>query len=315
MTAFDTQAPASLPGLYASGPEVYFKLLKPRVMSLSVMTAFAGMIVAPGHLHPALAAIALVAIAAGAGGAGALNMWWDSDIDGRMARTRLRPIPSGQVAPGEALALGLLLSFFSVVVLDLATNALAAGLLAFTIFFYLVIYSMWLKRLTPQNIVIGGAAGALPPMVGYAAISGSVTLDSLLLFAIIFVWTPPHFWALALVKQNDYARVDMPMMPNVKGVRRTKLEILLYSARARAVGRGAVLHRAWRRRLWRGGGGGRPDLPVLCLARFSLRRRRRGQPHRHGDVQIFDSVSVRPVCDADRRARRRSRPSRDLIGR
>ncbi len=156
-------------------------------------------------------------------------MWWDSDIDGRMARTRLRPIPSGQVAPGEALALGLLLSFFSVVVLDLATNTLAAGLLAFTIFFYLVIYSMWLKRLTPQNIVIGGAAGALPPMVGYAATSGSVTLDSLLLFAIIFVWTPPHFWALALVKQNDYARVDMPMMPNVKGVPRTKLEILLYS--------------------------------------------------------------------------------------
>jgi heme o synthase len=230
MSAVETRTQAvESSGLYAAGPDVYWRLLKPRVMSLSVMTALAGLVVAPGHLHPALAFIALVAIAAGAGGAGALNMWWDSDIDGRMARTRLRPIPSGLVAPGEALALGLVLSFFSVLTLALAANLFAAFLLGFTIFFYLVVYSMWLKRLTPQNIVIGGAAGALPPMVGYAAVTGDVTLDSVLLFAIIFVWTPPHFWALALVKTNDYARVDMPMMPNVKGAKRTRLEILAYS--------------------------------------------------------------------------------------
>ena len=228
MSAFDTTMSADS-ARYSTGPEVYLRLLKPRVMSLSVMTALAGMMVAPGHLNLALGLIALVAIAVGAGAAGALNMWWDSDIDGHMARTRLRPIPAGHVQAGEALGLGLILSFFSVVTLAFAANALAAFLLAFTIAFYLVIYSMWLKRTTPQNIVIGGAAGALPPMVGYAATSGSVTLDSLLLFAIIFVWTPPHFWALALVKQGDYARVDMPMMPNVKGAPRTKLEILLYS--------------------------------------------------------------------------------------
>ena len=229
MTALDTQFSAADAARYSTGPEVYLRLLKPRVMSLSVMTALAGMMVAPGRLNIALGFIALVAIAAGAGAAGALNMWWDSDIDGNMARTRLRPIPAGQVEAGEALGLGLILTFFSVVTLAFAANALSAFLLAFTIAFYLVIYSMWLKRTTPQNIVIGGAAGALPPMVGYAATSGSVTLDSLLLFAIIFVWTPPHFWALALVKQGDYARVDMPMMPNVKGRPRTKLEILAYS--------------------------------------------------------------------------------------
>ena len=228
MSAFDTPVSANS-GLYAAGPEAYLRLLKPRVMSLSVLTAFAGMVTAPGHLNPVLSLIALIAIAVGAGAAGALNMWWDADIDGRMARTALRPIPSGQVAPGEALAIGLVLTFFSVLVLDLAAGTLAAFLLAFTVFFYLVIYSMWLKRLTPQNIVIGGAAGALPPMVGYAATSGSVTLDSLLLFAVIFIWTPPHFWALALVKANDYARVGMPMMPNVKGPKRTKIEILAYS--------------------------------------------------------------------------------------
>jgi protoheme IX farnesyltransferase len=210
-------------------PREYVSLLKPRVMSLVVLTALAGMLCAPDRMNPVIGFASLVAISVGAGAAGALNMWWDADIDALMARTRLRAVPSGRVAPGEALGFGLILAFFAVLTLAAAANFLAAGLLAFTIFFYGVIYTMWLKRSTPQNIVIGGAAGALPPVVGYAAASGSVTLDSLLLFAIIFVWTPPHFWALALVKSADYARAGVPMMPNVKGPSRTRLEILLYT--------------------------------------------------------------------------------------
>jgi heme o synthase len=214
---------------YAAGPLDYFALLKPRVMSLVVFTALAGLLVAPRPVHPVIAFAALLAIAVGAGGAGALNMWWDADIDALMARTRLRAIPSGLIEPSEALYFGLTLAFFSVLTLAVAANFLAAGLLAFTIFFYAVIYTMWLKRWTPQNIVIGGAAGALPPVVGYAAASGTVTFDSLLLFAIIFVWTPPHFWALALVKSRDYERAGVPMMPNVKGPSHTRLEILVYT--------------------------------------------------------------------------------------
>ena len=180
-------------------------------------------------MHPVVGFASLLAISIGAGAAGALNMWWDADIDMLMARTRLRAVPSGVIAPGEALYFGVTLAFFSVLTLAAVANLLAASLLAFTIFFYVVIYTMWLKRLTPQNIVIGGAAGALPPVVGCAAVSGYVTLDSLLLFAIIFVWTPPHFWALALVKSRDYERAGVPMMPNAKGPQRTRLEILLYS--------------------------------------------------------------------------------------
>ena len=222
-------ADAAAPADYAAGPKEFFLLLKPRVMSLVVLTALAGMLIAPGSVHPVVGFASLLAIAIGAGAAGALNMWWDADIDVQMARTRLRPIPSGLVQPGEALFFGLTLSLLSVLTLAAVANLLAAGLLAFTIFFYVVIYSMWLKRSTPQNIVIGGAAGALPPMVGCAAVSGSLTMDSFWLFAIIFVWTPPHFWALALVKLRDYDRVGVPMMPNVKGVARTKLEILIYS--------------------------------------------------------------------------------------
>ena len=183
-----------------------------------------------GSVHPVVGFAALLAIAIGAGAAGALNMWWDADIDALMARTRLRAVPSGLIAPGEALYFGLTLS--SARRLDAwrrSPTSSPAALLAFTIFFYVVIYTMWLKRLTPQNIVIGGAAGALPPVVGCAAVSGSVSLDSLLLFAIIFMWTPPHFWALALVKSRDYERAGVPMMPNVKGAARTRLEILIYS--------------------------------------------------------------------------------------
>ncbi|HEY1944373.1 MAG TPA: heme o synthase [Roseiarcus sp.] len=214
---------------FEAGPREYISLLKPRVMSLVVLTALAGMLCAPHSIHPVIGFASLAAISVGAGAAGALNMWWDADIDMLMARTRLRAIPSGRVSPDEALSFGLILSFFAVLTLAAAANLLAAGLLAFTIFFYAVIYTMWLKRSTPQNIVIGGAAGALPPVVGYAAASGSVTLDSLLLFAIIFMWTPPHFWALALVKSRDYERAGVPMMPNVKGPSRTRLEILLYT--------------------------------------------------------------------------------------
>jgi protoheme IX farnesyltransferase len=207
----------------------YFELLKPRVMSLVVFTALVGLVRAPADLHPVLAFTALLCIAIGAGAAGALNMWWDADIDARMSRTARRPIPAGRVAPSEALSFGLLLSIASVLMLGLFVGLLAAALLAFTIFFYAVIYSMWLKRWTPQNIVIGGAAGAFPPMIGWAAAAGSIGLESVLLFLIIFFWTPPHFWALALVKQDEYARAGVPMLPVVAGASETRRQILIYS--------------------------------------------------------------------------------------
>ena len=214
---------------YAAGPREYFQLLKPRVMSLVVITALAGMLAAPGSLNPVVGFASLLAIAVGAGASGALNMWWDADIDRLMARTALRPVPAGLIAPGEAFAFGLTLALLSVMTLAVVANLQAAALLACIIFFYVVIYTMWLKRSTPQNIVIGGAAGALPPVVGCVAACGHVTLDSLILFALIFMWTPPHFWALALVKARDYERAGVPMMPNAKGPDRTRLEILVYT--------------------------------------------------------------------------------------
>jgi protoheme IX farnesyltransferase len=224
---------ADVPGATArisvAEPRDFFALLKPRVMSLVVLTALAGLLIAPGHLHPLLGFTALLAISIGAGASGALNMWYDADIDARMTRTRTRPVPAGRITPGEALAFGLTLSGFSVVTLGIVANWLAAFLLAFTIFFYAVIYTMWLKRWTPQNIVIGGAAGALPPVVAYAAATGTMAIEPWVLFAIIFIWTPPHFWALALVKSAEYARVGVPMMPNAKGPDRTRTEILVYS--------------------------------------------------------------------------------------
>jgi protoheme IX farnesyltransferase len=207
----------------------YVALLKPRVMRLVVFTALAALAAAPGTLHPVVALAALVWIAVGAGASGALNMWWDADIDAAMARTSARPIPSGRVEPGEALGLGLGLSVLSVAMLGVVANPLAAGLLAFTIFFYAVIYSMWLKRATPQNIVIGGAAGAFPPMIAWAAATGEVTLASVLMFLVIFLWTPPHFWALALFRNEDYARVGVPMLPVVAGERATRRQIVLYT--------------------------------------------------------------------------------------
>ncbi|MEA2758572.1 MAG: heme o synthase [Methylobacteriaceae bacterium] len=212
-----------------ASPADFVQLLKPRVMSLVVLSALAGMLLAPGHIHPVIGFASLLAIAVGAGAAGALNMWYDADIDAIMIRTRGRPIPSGRIDREVALGFGLLLAAFAILTLGLVANLLAAALLAFTIFFYIVIYSMWLKRATPQNIVIGGAAGALPPIVAYAAATGSVSIASVVLFAIIFMWTPPHFWALALIKSGDYARAGIPMMPNVKGADHTRLQILIYS--------------------------------------------------------------------------------------
>jgi len=207
----------------------YVALMKPRVMSLVVFTAFVGLMVAPGHFHPVLCFAALLCIAIGAGAAGALNMWFDADVDAKMSRTAKRPIPAGRVQPREALAFGMTLAVGSVAVLGLVANWLAAAFLAFTIFFYLAIYTMWLKRATPQNIVIGGAAGAFPPMIGWTAAAGTVGPEPVLLFLIIFFWTPPHFWALSLWRADDYARAGIPMLPVVAGRAETRRQILLYS--------------------------------------------------------------------------------------
>lgn len=207
----------------------YLELLKPRVMRLVVFTAAVGMFAASAPIHPVIAFAGLLCIAVGAGASGALNMWWDWDIDAVMRRTAGRPIPSGRVERGEALAIGLVLSVFAVVMLALFTNVVAAGLLGFTIFFYAVIYSMWLKRSTPQNIVIGGAAGAFPPMIGWAVATGGVSLESVLMFALIFLWTPPHFWALALFRNDDYTRAGVPMLPVAAGTRVTRNHILAYA--------------------------------------------------------------------------------------
>jgi protoheme IX farnesyltransferase len=207
----------------------YIALLKPRVMSLVVFTGLVGLVLAPGALHPVLALTAMLCIAVGAGAAGAINMWYDADIDRRMTRTRDRPIPMGRVAPGEALGFGTTLAVGSVLVMGLLVNMTAAALLALTIAFYVFVYTMGLKRRTPQNIVIGGAAGAFPPMIGWAAVSGDVSIASLVLFAIIFVWTPPHFWALSLYRSDDYERAGVPMLPVVAGARETRRQILIYS--------------------------------------------------------------------------------------
>ena len=207
----------------------YVQLLKPRVMSLVVFTAMVGLIVAPAHVHPYVAFTAILFIALGGGASGALNMWYDADIDRVMRRTASRPIPAGRVSEGEALALGLALSGISCVMLALATNLFAGAFLAFTIFFYVVIYTMWLKRSTPQNIVIGGAAGAFPPMIGWAVATGGVSVESLLMFALIFMWTPPHFWALALFMKDDYSNAGVPMLTVTHGRAATRRHILAYS--------------------------------------------------------------------------------------
>jgi protoheme IX farnesyltransferase len=219
------------PTLAVSAAEVadFVALMKPRVMSLVVFTALVGLLVAPGHFHPVLGFASLLCIAVGAGAAGALNMWYDADIDAVMTRTARRPIPAGRVLPGEALGFGLTLAVGSVLMLGLTANWFAAGLLAFTIFFYVAVYTVWLKRSTPQNIVIGGAAGAFPPMIGWAAATGGIGVESVLLFLIIFLWTPPHFWALSLLRTGEYARAGVPMLPVVAGRAETKRQILLYT--------------------------------------------------------------------------------------
>ncbi len=229
MSISDQHSDNTVPGISLAGPGDFFALLKPRVMSLVVFTGLVGLMLAPGSIDPVLGVIAILCIAVGAGASGALNMWYDADIDILMKRTANRPIPSGKVSGEEALAFGLTLSAFSVLILGLLVNWMAASLLAFTIFFYAVVYSMWLKRSTPQNIVIGGAAGAFPPVIGWAAVTGSISIESIALFAIIFVWTPPHFWALALFRSEDYAKAGVPMMPNVAGERSTKIQIFAYS--------------------------------------------------------------------------------------
>ena len=232
MAVYDTDkmiAPPAASLLSDGDARDFLALLKPRVMSLVVFTALVGMLMAPGAINPIVGFIAILCIAVGGGASGALNMWYDADIDRVMARTANRPIPAGRIAPETALAFGLVLSAFSVGILGLAVNWLSAALLAFTIFFYAVVYTMWLKRSTPQNIVIGGAAGALPPVIGWACVTGNVSPESVVLFMIIFLWTPAHFWALALFKSGDYARAGIPMLPNVAGERATKRQMLVYA--------------------------------------------------------------------------------------
>jgi protoheme IX farnesyltransferase len=229
VTVVDHNAIELSPRISEADVSDYLAQLKPRVMSLVIFTALVGLAIAPGHFHPILAFTALLCIAVGAGASGALNMALEGDIDALMSRTANRPIPRGRITRSEALAFGLTLSFFSVMTLGLLVNWYAGALLAFTVFFYVVIYTMMLKRWTAQNIVIGGAAGALPPVVAWVAATGSISVEPLLLFLIIFFWTPPHFWALALFRSDDYARAGVPMLPVVAGPDATRLQILLYT--------------------------------------------------------------------------------------
>lgn len=219
-----------VPEVFNADVKDYINLLKPRVMSLVVFTGLCGLLMAPGTIHPVLAFSAILSIAVGAGAAGCLNMWWDRDIDAIMFRTKKRPIPQGRVDPDSALAFGVILSLASVITMGVAIHWLAAGLLAVTILFYVFVYTMWLKRWTPQNIVIGGAAGALPPVIGWASVTGAVSLEAWLLFGIIFLWTPPHFWALSLYNHEDYAHANVPMLPVVAGIEATKRQIIFYTA-------------------------------------------------------------------------------------
>ena len=227
-TAYRVNASGSA-GFAGAEPADYIQLLKPRVMSLVVFSGLAGLLVAPGALHPILAVVAVLCIAVGAGASGAINMWYDRDIDAVMERTKQRPIPTGRIDSGDALGFGIVLAVGSVTVMGLALNVVAALLLALAILFYVFVYTMWLKRRTPHNIVIGGASGAFPPMIGWAAVSGGVSVESLVLFALIFFWTPPHFWALALYRAGDYEKAGVPMLPVVAGQRETKRQMLIYT--------------------------------------------------------------------------------------
>ena len=227
----EAPAPASISLARPSGARVadFVEILKPRVMSLVVFTGLVGLAVAPGHLHPVLAGVAVLCIAVGAGAAGAINMWYDRDIDALMRRTAARPLPAGSMMPGEALGFGVVLGVGAVIVMGLAINWVSAELLALTIGFYVFVYTIWLKRRTPHNIVVGGAAGAFPPLIGWAAVTGEIGWGAIAMFAIIFFWTPPHFWALSLYRIDDYAAAGVPMLPVVSGPRETKRQILLYT--------------------------------------------------------------------------------------
>ncbi|MEY9607965.1 protoheme IX farnesyltransferase [Bradyrhizobium elkanii] len=267
----------------------YVALTKPRVMSLVVFTALVGLMVAPGGIDPFIGFAALVCIAAGAGAAGALNMWYDADIDAMMARTAIRPIPSGRVSRPEALVFGLMLGTCAVLALGTLLNMAAAALLAFTIFFYVVVYTMWLKRRTPQNIVIGGAAGALPPVIGWVAVTGHIGLEPLILFLIIFLWTPPHFWALSLNLAGEYARAGVPMLPVVAGKAETKRQILLYSAPSCFDLTAALCTGVCWSRLRRGCGDAGSDHDFSRMA--GTPEPRQGKAARSSPVRVFDALS------------------------
>ena len=292
----------------------YLALLKPRVMSLVIFTALVGLVIAPGHVHPVLAFTAILCIAVGAGASGAMNMAYEGDIDALMSRTANRPIPRGRITSGEAMAFGLILAFFSVLTLGILVNLLAGALLAFTIFFYVVIYTMWLKRWTAQNIVIGGAAGALPPVVAWAAATGSLSMEPLLLFLIIFFWTPPHFWALALFRSDDYARAGVPMLPVVAGPDATRLQILLYTIVLVAIavapwplGYFDAIYGVTSLVLGAG---------MMWLA-IEVYRHREGKQAAARDapaVCLLDPLSVRAVCDPPARSRRPRRRTSSRVG-
>ncbi len=224
-----TSVADTLPSTESAGVRDYIELLKPRVMSLVVFSGLVGMVMAPGDIHPLLGFVAILCIALSAGGSAAVNMWFDRDIDAIMMRTRYRPLPQGRIEPTTALEFGVTLIMMSVFLMAVAVNVLAAAMLAFAAGFYVFVYTMWLKRLTPWNIVIGGAAGAFPPVIGWAAVTGDIAWPAIVLFAIIFFWTPPHFWALALYRNEDYRRANVPMLPVLKGQRRTKIEMLVYT--------------------------------------------------------------------------------------
>ena len=273
----------------------FITLLKPRVMFLVVFTGIAGMVLAPGHVNIVLALIATLCIALASGGAGAVNMWFDRDIDAIMTRTRERPIPMGRIEPEAALAFGSMAIFAAVSTMGLALNWTAAALLAGAAGFYIFIYTMWLKRRTPQNIVIGGAAGAFPPVIGWAAVTGHADWQPWLLFLLVFLWTPPHFWALALYKRDDYARANVPMLPVVRGERHTKWQMLLYTLLL-IPGRAVALFRAYRRCVlpWRGVGAQRA-VSSLRRSGSADRRSQTGQT----DVRLFHPVSVPDLCVSD----------------
>jgi heme o synthase len=266
----------------------WLTLLKPRVVALVAFTGAIGIVVAPGHIHPVLALATVLAIAVAAGGAGAINMWYDRDIDAIMRRTRSRPIPGGRIAPREALGFGVTLVVASVIVLGLATNFVAALVLVLSVAFYVFIYTIWLKRRTPQNIVIGGAAGAFPPVVGWASVTGTIDLMPLVLFAIIFFWTPPHFWSLSLFAHADYERAGVPMLPVVAGARETRRQIVLYTVLLAPLSLSPWAHR--RSGSWNG-------FPLECLARAERpARRERQKPHARrsgkGHFPVLDRLPV-----------------------